>query len=68
MNNIDKDPEAFMTISQVWSAAGLDFKRTALMFTPPGNTPEELRTDLAFKQLAKEELEKEGIQKPTKES
>ena len=60
MKPTEKDAQAFKVISQVWEKAGLDFKRTILMFTPLGDTKEELEADAAFKQLAREELEKEG--------
>ncbi len=42
----------FNEISKVWERAGLDFKTTALLFTPPGQTPEEKETGATFKVLA----------------
>lgn len=58
MKTTEKSLQAFNQICQEWEKAGLDFKRTILAFTPPGNSPEELRTDSIFKNLASKELEK----------
>jgi len=54
MKVTEQESQVFKEACQVWEKAGLDFKRTILMFTPPGNNPQELRTDSAFKQLAQE--------------